>query len=78
VCFSEDLEEERTNCIAETHPEISGLDAVPYMRNMPYLVHLPIEEVNQNMVELVCKLPGFAIQSRSYFSLQVLVVVFSM
>lgn len=78
VCLPEDLEEERTNCVAESHPEISGLDAVPFLRITIYLVYRPIEEVYQNVVELICKLPGFAIQLRSYFTLQILMVVFSM
>lgn len=72
VRFFEDLGEKRTNCVAEIHYEISGVDAVPG------LVQLPIKEANQNVIELVCKLPRFGIQPRSYVSLQELEVVVSM
>jgi hypothetical protein len=78
VCFPEELEEERANCVAESHPEISGLDAVLFLRITLYLFYPSLEEVYQNVVELICKLPGFAINLRSYFTLQVLMVVFSM
>lgn len=75
--FSEELEEERTNSVAEFHPEIGALKAVPFLRTTLHLVHLTIEEPYQNVVELVCELPGLAIQLRNYFGRQVLVIIFS-